>query len=146
MCFSTLDDLSKFNMLSPAIGSTVSKVVAELSFETEEERKEKYNKYLNFASQFTIADNTIGWSDINLLQNNNKDNPIYKTDIVLMAGFTNLSHILTPIRDTLDRKINALIDKDIEGKAFDNISALKKSREESISKNINPDIDIDKLF
>ena len=63
-----------------------------------------------------------------------------------MAGFTNLSHILTPIRDTLDRKINALIDKDIEGKAFDNISALKKSREESISKNINPDIDIDKLF
>lgn len=146
MCFSTLEDLNKFNMLSPAIGSTVSKVVAELSFETEEERKAKYNKYLTFASQFTIADNTIGWNDINLLQNNNKDNPIYRTDIVLMAGFTNLSHILTPIRDALDRKINALIDKDVEGRAFDNISELKRSREESISKNTNPDINIDELF
>lgn len=146
MCFATLDDLNRYNMLSPAIGSTVSKVVAELSFETEEERKVKYNKYLSFASQFTIADNTIGWSDINLLQNNNKDNPIYRTDIVLMAGFTNLSHILTPIRDTLDRKLNALIDKDVDGRAFDNISELKKSREEATSKNINPDINIDALF
>lgn len=138
MCFSTLENLEEYNMIPPAIGSTISRLAGELSYSNLEEKELKYDKYFDFVSQFNIADNILGWNDVNISNLDNND------DILLLSGYSNLSSIIVPLRETLDRKLKSLENKDLQGKSFNNIDKLKSDRVNSMSKNI--DVDINNLI
>lgn len=135
MSFTHLENLEYYSMIPPAFGSTVLRLAGELSYSSLEEKELKYNKYFDFINQFNIADNILGWNDTNI--SNLEDND----DILLLSGYSNLSSIITPLRETLDRKLKSLENKDLQGKSFNNIEKLKNDRIASISKNTNIDID-----
>lgn len=140
MAFTTMNEPNRYNMLLPALGSKVPAVVAELAY-NKDNYQAKVDEYNSYAQSYIIADQTIGWNDVDKIPEKDKSD-LSTSDIILFVGFSNLDSILEPIKAALDRKIRAGENNNIHGSAFNGLEAITEKRAAERSKNL----DIDNLI
>lgn len=145
MAFSTLEDIDKYGMLTPAHGAKVPMLLAELSYSSNEEYQSKLKIFEKFVRNYNLSDTTLGWNDINLVSESNRTE-LVKSDLVLFAGFSNIETIMEPMKEVLDRKRRALDNVNIQGNAFDGLKEAVEERMAEKRKNTSADIDIDNLI
>ena len=142
MAFSDLDG-GTYGTMQPVKGSTILTVAAELVSESDD-HTEKLAKFKKLMSNFIVSDVTVGWNNITLLPPSEKENPIRTKDIILLSGFNNLEVIMENMKETLDRKLYNMKNKELEGKAFTNLDDIKTERQDE--RKINCDVNIDEII
>lgn len=143
MAFYDLSNNYSYGSMLPVKGSTILNVAAELTFDNMETQKNKLNKIKNWLSNYIVSDQTIGWSDINMVSEKDSKDEIRKRDIILLSGFNNISSLLENMKDTLERKLENMKNKELSGSAFSSLASIQEDRNSNKKKT---DVDIDKLI
>ena len=142
MAFADLDG-GTYGTMQPVKGSTILTVASELVAESNDHTT-KLNKFKKLISNYIVSDNTIGWNDLSLLPPNEKSNPIRNKDIVLLSGFNNLEVIMENMKETLDRILYNMKNKELTGKAFNDLDDIKNERNNERA--LNTELNIDEII